>query len=414
MPRIIYNAQPYRIPYMGGKQRIVYPLLQKLNEAQPNAKYFIDLFGGGGSVSLYALQCGYNVIYNELDKPLYYLFNFLIQNKIPQEWLKFITREDFVKLRDSNPTSEVDIVYKEAMLLCYSFGNNRTSYYKNPQKETFVLQGHNFVVFNDKEATQYLCNYFKPFSHIFKELHESIFPTLDWQNRYKWWVNLVLKIESLCVTNCYKEYTHLNALELRLVNNNHICDTIMRFNPNAPIKDYKKPRNDKRLSELKQLKQLKQLQRLEQLQQLQRLQQLEQLQRLQQLQQLQRLDRFKQNLTTFNLDYAECLKQIPREVINQAIIYCDSPYQFTTCGSGKATQYKKQAFDFDHYHAFFRDYAKQGIPIYFTEYSTPSDFYEICNFEIRRNMASQTGSLTSTERLFCNIKPKQKLKDTLF
>lgn len=80
MPRIIYNSQPYRIPYMGGKQRIAYPLLQKLNEVQPSAKYFIDLFGGGGSVSLYALQCGYNVIYNELDKPLYYLFNFLIQN----------------------------------------------------------------------------------------------------------------------------------------------------------------------------------------------------------------------------------------------------------------------------------------------------------------------------------------------
>lgn len=44
MPRIIYNSQPYRIPYMGGKQRIAYPLATKAKRSPAQRKIFYRPF----------------------------------------------------------------------------------------------------------------------------------------------------------------------------------------------------------------------------------------------------------------------------------------------------------------------------------------------------------------------------------
>ena len=38
-----------RIPYMGSKNSIAIMLFKRMLDLKPNAKYFVDLFGGGGA-----------------------------------------------------------------------------------------------------------------------------------------------------------------------------------------------------------------------------------------------------------------------------------------------------------------------------------------------------------------------------
>ena len=68
-----------RIPYQGGKQKIAQELMYKMLEIKPNAKYFVDLFAGGGSMSFLALQMGLKVVYNDKHTNL---INFVNNNKL--------------------------------------------------------------------------------------------------------------------------------------------------------------------------------------------------------------------------------------------------------------------------------------------------------------------------------------------
>jgi site-specific DNA-adenine methylase len=44
------------IPYMGSKRKLAPAIIDHIIEHNPNAKYFFDLFGGGGAVSFEALR----------------------------------------------------------------------------------------------------------------------------------------------------------------------------------------------------------------------------------------------------------------------------------------------------------------------------------------------------------------------
>lgn len=46
----------YGLPYMGSKNLIAKPLIDEMLKYKPNAKVFIDLFGGGGAMSLCVLE----------------------------------------------------------------------------------------------------------------------------------------------------------------------------------------------------------------------------------------------------------------------------------------------------------------------------------------------------------------------
>ena len=63
---------------MGSKSRIAETLLLKMLEIKPNAKYFYDLFGGGASLTLTALQYGLKTYYNEKQKGMVDLLKYLM------------------------------------------------------------------------------------------------------------------------------------------------------------------------------------------------------------------------------------------------------------------------------------------------------------------------------------------------
>jgi site-specific DNA-adenine methylase len=148
---------PLRIPYMGSKNKIAEILLLKMLEIKPNAKYFYDLFGGGASLSLTALQYGLKTYYNEKQKGMVDLLKYLTNPTLagkyglfPDDFYSFITREEFFEL------IKQDTLKSQLARICYSFGNNQTSYAFNKDIEELKHLGHNIIVFQDKDALKEL------------------------------------------------------------------------------------------------------------------------------------------------------------------------------------------------------------------------------------------------------------------
>lgn len=149
------KVEPLRIPYKGSKRKIAEELFQKMLEIKPNAKYFFDLFGGGGAMSFFALQIGLKTHYNEKQKGLVDLINYILErakNKqfgkfgiFPDDFYEFIDREKFAILKDE------DSIKGQFARICYSFGNNQRTYMFGDIEELKHL-AHDIVVFQDKES----------------------------------------------------------------------------------------------------------------------------------------------------------------------------------------------------------------------------------------------------------------------
>src|SRR5574343_387046 len=93
------------IPYMGNKGVIAESIVNFIEIKQPKARYFYDLFGGGGSISTQALKRGFNVHYNEIQPRVFNLFEFLVGgNKIPSEWYDWVSRDRFFDVINSDRT----------------------------------------------------------------------------------------------------------------------------------------------------------------------------------------------------------------------------------------------------------------------------------------------------------------------
>jgi len=149
------KVEPLRIPYMGSKRKIAEQLFQKMLEIKPNAKYFFDLFGGGGAMSFFAVQLGLKTYYNEKQKGLVDLINYILQRArngekgqygiFPDDFYDFIGREQFKILKDE------DSIKGQFARICYSFGNSQKSYLFGDIEELKHL-AHDIVVFRNENA----------------------------------------------------------------------------------------------------------------------------------------------------------------------------------------------------------------------------------------------------------------------
>ena len=112
------------IPYMGSKRKIAKPLIDYMLNSNPNAKYFYDLFGGGGAMSFEALQRKRfkKVYYNEFNAGIVNLLLKIRNDGITNEFYKWITREEFFKYKDS------DCWLGGLAKTCWSFGNKQDTY----------------------------------------------------------------------------------------------------------------------------------------------------------------------------------------------------------------------------------------------------------------------------------------------
>ena len=390
------------IPYKGSKRKISHLILQEIIKHAPQAKYFYDMFGGGGAMALNAHYNGYITHYNELDKDVYVYMKFLIsqlQNKkgkygiLPDEWYRFITKAEFDKIKAEKTPS----AFRSFVLLNYSFGNDWHNYFCNKEKELFKQKGHYLLLDNDKECAEWWDNHFKENGSvvgIYNHLHSEIYPSLNWRERRAYFVDLTLKMEAIRVAgiaHLFQKKSNADTYKaVKDISQKDLCRLIDKYNPHLPKKNYKRTQG-KGLTELKQLQRLE---RLEQLQQLQRLEKLEQLERL------ERLDL----ITHTNLDYAEVKISTPPQ---DTIIYADPPYantsEYKLCGN---------SFDYERFYQWCIDKAKQGYSVFISEYNMPQDrFKEVWSKDTYASfnvISRDCGAKTKPQRVERLFMPKIK------
>lgn len=147
------------MPYMGGKQKYAETLVKKMKELQPNARYFYDLFGGGGSVSFYAKESGMfdEVVYNDLDTRIVSLMQHLKVNGITEDMRKWYSREEYHDRKNENS-------YIGGLLACcYSFGNNGKDYLYNKDVERYKECYHKVVMNHEYQLLNEMSEYCKKY-----------------------------------------------------------------------------------------------------------------------------------------------------------------------------------------------------------------------------------------------------------
>lgn len=159
--------------YMGRKQSMAYSLMETMLSAVPNARYFIDIFGGGASMSFYALECGFSeVVYNDLDRDLHILFNTLKQNNngnLPKEFYDFISHADYNAMKHNKDENLWRIIGK----YCYSFGDGCRQYYAGKEIELLDYHKHILLIDFNTEGLDYLCSLYKPFIEKYIRLFDN-------------------------------------------------------------------------------------------------------------------------------------------------------------------------------------------------------------------------------------------------
>jgi len=132
------------LPYMGGKAKISNSLLDKMLELNPQATTFVDVFGGGGSMSLRALDKGLQTYYNELNSHVFQLVKHLKEKGFTEDMLLCLTRSQFVELIKQKPTYLTGLA-----MIVYSFSNNQKDYLYAKNKEVEKQNLHNAVITSD-------------------------------------------------------------------------------------------------------------------------------------------------------------------------------------------------------------------------------------------------------------------------
>ena len=140
------------IPYMGSKRKLASDILQKITQRHNGITDFYDLFGGGGSISFTAIRdYRFNVHYNELNKHIYSLVEYLKTHKeLEPKFYEWVTREEFHK--QINKTNDDADWYSGFVMSCWSFGNSQSSYLYGAEIENIKRLAHEFIVNCDLDA----------------------------------------------------------------------------------------------------------------------------------------------------------------------------------------------------------------------------------------------------------------------
>ena len=386
----------YGVPYKGSKNGIAEWVVSQF----PKRKNFYDLFAGGCAVThrTMLVRKFENYVINDIaDVPQLFLDS--VNGKFREE-RRWISREDFYRLKDSEPY----------IRYCWSFGNNGQNYLYAEEVEPWKKALHYAYVFGDVSI-------FEGFGIKTDGTRADIIKN---QEEYKklyiiWYCKNILK-SSLDVLELQKnlnERIERNSEELRnyLVEGlkkagKRPCDVDRFLGTNGmaghyfgksqwefPTRDiYLKLQTflilpldyDEIYGLASLMESLQSLQRLQSLQSLERLQRLQSLERLQSLQSLQRLESYRCSYDLINIK-------------PDSVIYCDIPYRETD-------EYDDGGFDYERFYSWCE---KQSEPLYISEYWMPPERFE-CVAEIEKAvlLCSSSGK-KAVEKLFV---PKVQIK----
>lgn len=137
------------IPYMGSKRRLSKRIMDYICAQNPNAKYFYDLFGGGGAISFEALQRKQfaQVTYNELNTGVVELLRKIQREGVTDEFYQWIDRDTFNKHKSDNDW------FGGLLKTCWSFGNKQKSYLYGKDVEPLKKSATSYLMANGYDKT---------------------------------------------------------------------------------------------------------------------------------------------------------------------------------------------------------------------------------------------------------------------
>lgn len=341
-PKInIVKSDNLGLVYMGSKRTIAKGIVDVIHKMHPNAYAFYDMFGGGGAMSYYAKQCGYDVLYNELDTNIYKIIEFCNHGYNENDFIEFglyewLSKEDFKRIREKIK-SNIEISAVEAIkLLVYSFVCISKGYAYGENKEKQIKLAHNAIVNLCFDSLVELDNLFlsktnykgfliKLFDYLksIDTIQERADAFMKYNRRLEYVINEDIKV-----------------FRVRDVFNQKAC-----YKPLLP------------LSRLARLSQFSQFSRL-------------------------RLS----NKSYLDVD-------IPHKP-SECVIYCDPPYRNTE-------HYDVGKFNHDLFYDWCIIQAKAGYKVFVSEYDMPkSDFIEVWQIKKRVTMCKDNKSLKSIEKLY--------------
>ena len=359
----------YGLPYMGSKNKLAEEIVNFL----PQKKVLVDLFGGGGAISVCANQSGKyeKIIYNELNSLISETFQKAINGDYENE-RRWVSREEFEKLKKTDGY----------VAICFSFSNNCNTYMYGPKIEPYKRAYHYAIVFDD----------FGPFNELFddettEKIKKSVEGITDLKER-RIKFSHALGDYILSLEKC----EHLESKE-KLDTVKYTVDVhptyIGHVNQHIQYKErfdllkhtmnmYGTPRNmcqnlesQERISTLKHTMNMYALENCG----------------LGRDSITHSIGSSFQNrvleeapIEVFNKDYADVELPSPED----CVIYCDIPYE-------KTYSYVTGGFDYDRFYKWCQEKTSEGYQIYVSSYELPKDLF-IQVWEKQRHCKATSGS----------------------
>ena len=380
----------YGLPYMGSKNKLAEEIVNFL----PQKKVLVDLFGGGGAISVCASQSGKyeKIIYNELNSLISETFQKAINGDYENE-RRWVSREEFEKLKKTDGY----------VAICFSFSNNCNTYMYGPKIEPYKRAYHYAIIFDD----------FGPFNELFddettEKIKKSVEGITDFkERRIKFSHALgdyILSLEKCgSIENKEKLDTVKYTVDVHPTYIGHVNQHLQykeRFDLlKHAINMYGTPRNmcqnleqQERVSTLKRTMSVKNETRGSG-------------STTQHIECQEKFDLLKHTMNmygtlrntcppfdlnigvtteapieVFNKDYADVELPSPED----CVIYCDIPYE-------KTYSYVTGGFDYERFYKWCQEKTSEGYQIYVSSYELPEDLF-ISVWEKQRHCKASSGS----------------------
>lgn len=333
----------YGLPYMGSKNKLAEEIVNFL----PQKKVLVDLFGGGGAISVCASQSGKyeKIIYNELNSLISETFQKALNGDYENE-RRWVSREEFEKLKKTDGY----------VAICFSFSNNCNTYMYGPKIEPYKRAYHYAIVFDD----------FGPFNELFddettEKIKKSVEGLTDLkERRIKFSHALGDYILSLERCEHLERKERLDILKHTMCGKRHCNENLEQQERVELLKRTMSVKNENRGSSAA----------------------------AQHIGYQEKFDLKNNVIEVFNKDYADVELPSPEE----SVIYCDIPYE-------KTASYTTGSFDYDRFYNWCQEKISEGYQIYVSSYELPEDLF-VSVWEKGRHSRALTGNKHVVEKIY--------------
>jgi len=358
MKMAITTGKDFGLVYTGSKSRLLH-YIDYIIERHPNKKYFIDLFTGGFAVSDYILSTrkSVKVIANDISKGLMDLYKkcFVEKNgieEIKEVAFKFIGKDKFKEIVDEE--SDYPSWYKALISLVWGFGSSigKKDYAYNGVREELIQKIYTLLETNDVKPLEEFINNNK--KEQYKEYIAINIPKhykeIDYKKQPFIKQRGVFPVVKKVVDIVLEEFSG-SGFQMDAFSRLGALFKILEKGFIATYDDLELENNDNRLY-------------------------------------------------IYNYSYEELISKLPKEILDNAVIYCDIPYNTET----GTHIYSEQGFNYEKFWNWFK---QVDVPCYVSEYSVSGIIdekdYQVLKEEKLGVLFSRCGTSSySTEKLFYN------------